>query len=182
MEFYLVRELRFLGLILSGLQEVFLSTLFCLGSFSWTAVLLGTDCWIGVFKLHQLACSVNHHQSRGTISIFSAPIRGACGCLLLVVAAWQSCIFWTWQERNGRLHRNTFRSPDALIRLIDRQIRDRILSYRERSPRLSSKMMQQWIAWLFRTSVEKLRYHRRSTPPTFNFFSLRAIRIFDLGN
>lgn len=46
---------------------------------------------------------------------------------------WQSCIYWTWQERNSRLHRNTFRSTDGLLRLIDRQIRDRILSYRERA-------------------------------------------------
>ena len=64
----------------------------------------------------------------------------------LILLTWQCCISCTWQERNNRLHRNTFRSVDVLTRLIDRQIRDRILSYRERSPRLSSKMKQQWLA------------------------------------
>ncbi|KAH0880265.1 hypothetical protein HID58_067659 [Brassica napus] len=64
----------------------------------------------------------------------------------LILLTWQSCIYWTWQERNSRLHRNTFRSTDGLLRLIDRQIRDRILSYRERNPRSSSsRMMQQWL-------------------------------------
>ncbi|KAF2541117.1 hypothetical protein F2Q68_00032323 [Brassica cretica] len=65
---------------------------------------------------------------------------------ILILLTWKSCISWTWQERNSRLHRNTFRSVDGLTRLIDRQIRDRILSYRDRSPRLSSRMMQQWLS------------------------------------
>lgn len=64
----------------------------------------------------------------------------------LILLTWQSCISWTWQERNSRLHCNTFRTVDQLTRLIDRQIRDKILSYRDRSPRLSSRMMQQWLS------------------------------------
>lgn len=64
----------------------------------------------------------------------------------LILLTWQSCIYWTWQERNSRLHRNTFRNADGISRLIDRQVRDRILSYRDQNSRLSSRMMQQWLA------------------------------------
>lgn len=64
----------------------------------------------------------------------------------LILLSWQCCLYWIWQERNGRLHRNSFRSVVALDKLIDRQIKDRILSFRESSPRLSSQMMQQWIS------------------------------------
>ncbi|KAL0696575.1 hypothetical protein Bca4012_063755 [Brassica carinata] len=64
----------------------------------------------------------------------------------LILLTWQCCIYWIWQERNNRLHRHTFRSIEALLMLIDRQVRDRILSYREINPRLSSRMMQQWLA------------------------------------
>ncbi|CAG7893821.1 unnamed protein product, partial [Brassica rapa] len=64
----------------------------------------------------------------------------------LTLLTWQCCIYWIWQERNGRLHRNAFRSVDALLRMIDRQIRDRILSYRNNNPQLSSRMMQLWLA------------------------------------
>lgn len=63
----------------------------------------------------------------------------------LILLTWQCCIYWIWQERNSRLHRNVYRSVDGLIRLIDRQVRDRILSYRTSNPRLSSRMMQQWL-------------------------------------
>ena len=64
----------------------------------------------------------------------------------LILLTWQCCIYWILQERNGRLHRNAFRSVDALLRMIDRQIRDRILSYRNNNPQLSSRMMQLWLA------------------------------------
>lgn len=43
---------------------------------------------------------------------------------------WQSSIYWIWQERNKWLHSQQFRSPDALLRLITRQITDRLLAYR----------------------------------------------------
>ncbi|CDY24471.1 BnaC05g34830D [Brassica napus] len=72
-----------------------------------------------------------------------------------------SCRFWTdnWSEvgtttsespipleRNFRLHRQTFRPPSSLIRQIDRQIKDRILSLRTSNPAVSSIMMQRWLA------------------------------------
>lgn len=65
---------------------------------------------------------------------------------MLTLLCWQSCLYWIWAERNGRLHRQNFRSQDALIRLIDRQIKDKILSFRSSNPSLSSKMMQLWLA------------------------------------
>ncbi|KAF2570395.1 hypothetical protein F2Q70_00001947 [Brassica cretica] len=65
---------------------------------------------------------------------------------MLTLLCWQSCLYWIWAERNGRLHRQNFRSQDVLIRLIDRQIKDKILSFRSSNPSLSSKMMQLWLA------------------------------------
>nr|VDC97768.1 unnamed protein product [Brassica oleracea] len=59
---------------------------------------------------------------------------------------YRACIYWTWMERNGRLHRQIFRSTDSIVRLLDRQIKDRILSFRITNPSSFSRMMQQWLA------------------------------------
>ncbi|KAF3518831.1 hypothetical protein DY000_02059781 [Brassica cretica] len=64
---------------------------------------------------------------------------------LLILLAWQSTIYWTWSERNTRLHQNTFKTVDAIFTVVDRQLRNKILSFRETNPVLSSAMMQQWI-------------------------------------
>ncbi|KAF3526104.1 hypothetical protein F2Q69_00046443 [Brassica cretica] len=58
----------------------------------------------------------------------------------------QGCLYWTWTERNARLHRNTSRPFDVITRLLDRQIKDRILSFRTFNPTVSSIMMQQWLS------------------------------------
>ncbi|KAG5399918.1 hypothetical protein IGI04_014525, partial [Brassica rapa subsp. trilocularis] len=58
----------------------------------------------------------------------------------------QGCLYWTWTERNARLHRNTSRPFDVITRLLDRQIKDRILSFRTFNPSVSSIMMQQWLS------------------------------------
>ncbi|KAL0665549.1 hypothetical protein Bca4012_102387 [Brassica carinata] len=63
----------------------------------------------------------------------------------LTILCWQACLYWVWSERNARLHRDVFRSSDALICRIDRQIRDKILSFRETNPTVSSVMMLQWL-------------------------------------
>ncbi|KAF2565371.1 hypothetical protein F2Q68_00027601 [Brassica cretica] len=81
----------------------------------------------------------------------------------LILLTWQCCISWTWQERNNRLHRNMFRSVDVLTRLIDRQIRDKILSYCKRSPRLSSKMMPT-MACLNLHLLHRIQRHKPSLP------------------
>ncbi|CAG7898114.1 unnamed protein product [Brassica rapa] len=64
----------------------------------------------------------------------------------LTLLCWQSTIYWVWQERNKRLHNNQYRSQDAVIKLITRQITDRISGYRFDSPIISSRYMQLWLS------------------------------------
>ncbi|XP_056843086.1 uncharacterized protein LOC108838571 [Raphanus sativus] len=64
----------------------------------------------------------------------------------LTLLCWQACLYWIWTERNARLHRNIFRSVEGISRLIDRQIKDRLLSFRSSNPAASSTMMQQWLS------------------------------------
>lgn len=64
---------------------------------------------------------------------------------LLALLAWQATLYWLWNERNSRLHANSFRSVDALYKLIGRQIRNRTHSFRQSNPKLSSAMFQLWI-------------------------------------
>ena len=64
---------------------------------------------------------------------------------ILIRLCWQACIYWTWTERNARLHRQIYRSSDAIIRLVDRQIKDMILSFRDINPARSSSLMQRWL-------------------------------------
>ncbi|KAL0651628.1 hypothetical protein Bca4012_094319 [Brassica carinata] len=63
----------------------------------------------------------------------------------LSLICWQACLYWSWTERNTRLHRQTFTSSQSLTRRIDRQIKDKILSLRSANPASSSIMMQQWL-------------------------------------
>lgn len=62
----------------------------------------------------------------------------------LKLLAWQSVIYWVWQERNKRLHHNQSRPAHVLIALICRQIKERILSFRIDSPAISSRLLQRW--------------------------------------
>lgn len=64
---------------------------------------------------------------------------------LLSLLAWQSNLYWLWNERNSRLHSNSFRSIDTLFTMIDRQIRNKIQSFRPSNPKLSSSMLQLWL-------------------------------------
>ncbi|KAF8104580.1 hypothetical protein N665_0171s0082 [Sinapis alba] len=64
---------------------------------------------------------------------------------LLSLLAWKSTIYWIWNERNNRLHSNSFRSADLLLRVVDLQIRNKVQSFRESNPQLSTSMMQTWI-------------------------------------
>ncbi|XP_048612800.1 uncharacterized protein LOC125586935 [Brassica napus] len=70
--------------------------------------------------------------------------RSTTGILLRI--CWQACIYWAWTERNGRLHRQLFRSTDAISRLLERQVKDRISSLRDSNPGATSRLMQQWLA------------------------------------
>ncbi|XP_009151176.1 uncharacterized protein LOC103874501 [Brassica rapa] len=62
----------------------------------------------------------------------------------LTLLAVQATIYWIWNERNARLHRQTYKSSDTLISTIDKQIRNKLLSFRQTNPRASSAMMQLW--------------------------------------
>lgn len=63
----------------------------------------------------------------------------------LILLVWQATIYLIWNERNTRLHQNTFRSVDTLLLIIDRQIRNKIQSFRESNPAFTSKLMQLWL-------------------------------------
>lgn len=64
---------------------------------------------------------------------------------LLTLLAWKATLYWLWNEQNSRLHNNTFRSVDSLFSVLDRQIRNRIHSFRQANPILASAMMQLWL-------------------------------------
>ncbi|CAF2067891.1 unnamed protein product [Brassica napus] len=64
---------------------------------------------------------------------------------IITLLAWQSTLYWIWNERNSRLHSNTFRSVETVFSIIDHQLRNKLQSFRESNPRLSSAAMQQWI-------------------------------------
>lgn len=64
---------------------------------------------------------------------------------ILTLWAWQSTIYWMWNERNRRLHSNSFRSIDALFSLIDRQLRNKTQTLRHSHPTLASQALQLWI-------------------------------------
>lgn len=64
---------------------------------------------------------------------------------LLSLLAWQGTLYWLWNERNTRLHAKTFRSVDQLFLHIDRQLRNKLQSFRESNPARSSAMVQSWI-------------------------------------
>ena len=92
-------------------------------------------------------CSLtpSHNWPDALNQMITLPASRASKALrLLTLLAWQSTIYWTWNERNARLHSNSFRSADRLFRVVDLQIRNRIQSFRESNPRLSSSMMQTW--------------------------------------
>lgn len=63
----------------------------------------------------------------------------------LLLLATQASIYWIWNERNSRLHRQLFKPPQTLISSIDKQLRNRLQSIRQRNPRASSAMMQLWL-------------------------------------
>ena len=62
----------------------------------------------------------------------------------LTLLAFQGTIYWIWHERNSRLHNHTFKTTDALISSIDKQVRNRIQSFRHSNPRASSALSQLW--------------------------------------
>lgn len=62
----------------------------------------------------------------------------------LTLIAVQATVYWIWHERNSRLHRQNFKATDTILSLLDKQIRNRLQSFRHSNPRASSAMMQLW--------------------------------------
>lgn len=62
----------------------------------------------------------------------------------LTLIAAQATIYWIWSERNSRLHRQTFKPVDTIVRSIDRQVRNRLQSLRHANPSAASAMLQLW--------------------------------------
>ncbi|CAL9248346.1 unnamed protein product [Arabidopsis halleri] len=104
-------------------------------SFTWTV-------WSSIaFRcgLQPLNCwdnTLSHMQS----------LRGPKEKRRLTLLAWQCTIYLLWNERNARLHRQTFRSTDILIRLIDSVIRNKIATYRDSHNSIASSMLQLWLS------------------------------------
>ncbi|CAG7909277.1 unnamed protein product, partial [Brassica rapa] len=49
---------------------------------------------------------------------------------ILIKMLFQTCIYYSWKERNGRRHQKGFHSMDQTIRLTDKALRNRISSMR----------------------------------------------------
>ncbi|KAF8105890.1 hypothetical protein N665_0152s0026 [Sinapis alba] len=146
------RELLYLGFLRSGIREESLVTVSWLGYLCPTAFEsrnhLFFECsytW-EIWRTVASRCGLNPARSWNLvlIQLESHNRRSTRGILNLF--CWQGCIYWSWSERNARLHRNVFRSYDMICRLLDRQMRDKILSFRASTPSASSIMMQQWLA------------------------------------
>ncbi|KAL0703929.1 hypothetical protein Bca4012_070354 [Brassica carinata] len=73
-------------------------------------------------------------------------LRGGKAVTLISLLVWQATLYWIWNERNGRIHARPFRTVGVIYKAIDHQIRNKISSFRDTSPSLSSKMMQQWFS------------------------------------
>lgn len=87
---------------------------------------------------------LSHRDWQTTLDqMTSLPLLSPQNNLALLV--WQAAMYWLWTERNVRLHANTFRSGDQIFRLLDRQLRNKIFSFRETNLTRSSIMLQSWL-------------------------------------
>lgn len=77
--------------------------------------------------------------------IFMQTLAGPAWYKRLCYLAWKLVIYALWMERNSRLHRQQYRSCDSLYSAIDRTVRNKIHSYRDVNPAISSNMMQYWL-------------------------------------
>uniref|UniRef100_A0A0D3DN28 Uncharacterized protein n=1 Tax=Brassica oleracea var. oleracea TaxID=109376 RepID=A0A0D3DN28_BRAOL len=73
-------------------------------------------------------------------------LTGDISICLLSLLAWQATIYWLWNEQNGRLHARSLRPVTVIYTAIDHQIRNKIHSFRDVNPSLSSTVMQRWFA------------------------------------
>lgn len=64
---------------------------------------------------------------------------------LLSLLTWKATIYSLWMEWNSRIHRNHYRGADSLISSTSALIKNKISSFRESSPTLTTLMMQSWL-------------------------------------
>lgn len=64
----------------------------------------------------------------------------------LIRIAWQASIYFLWQERNHRLHRQQFRPSTSIMSQIDATIRNRVSSLRSVNKSAASKLLQLWLS------------------------------------
>lgn len=62
-------------------------------------------------------------------------------CLLF-----QTCVYHIWRERNSRRHRNGLISVEVMKRIIDKAMRNRIVSLRYRLPHELEGLLRRWFA------------------------------------
>lgn len=104
------------------------------------------ECRYSVTVWNQIAyrCDLQAHASWHDNLNQLLALRGNRDSLCLRLLATQATIYWLWNEHNTRLYHQIFRSPGAIISLIDKQIRNRLQSFRHANPRASSAMTQLW--------------------------------------
>ncbi|CAN6851434.1 unnamed protein product, partial [Brassica oleracea] len=65
----------------------------------------------------------------------------------LSILSWQAIIYEIWWERNQRLHRGRYQSPERLCLKINRLIKNKISSLRPDMNALASDLMQLWFSF-----------------------------------
>ncbi|KAH0853246.1 hypothetical protein HID58_093369 [Brassica napus] len=65
---------------------------------------------------------------------------------ILSLLAWQAAIYYTWTERNNRLHRQCSRSSNSIIISASTLIKNKISSFRDSNPTLASSIFQLWVS------------------------------------
>uniref|UniRef100_A0A0D3EEW0 Reverse transcriptase zinc-binding domain-containing protein n=1 Tax=Brassica oleracea var. oleracea TaxID=109376 RepID=A0A0D3EEW0_BRAOL len=65
---------------------------------------------------------------------------------ILGLLAWQVAIYYTWTERNNRLHRQSYSSSKSIIISATTLIKNKISSFRVSNPRLASAIFQLWVS------------------------------------
>ncbi|XP_033134421.1 uncharacterized protein LOC117127836 [Brassica rapa] len=104
------------------------------------------DCTFSFDLWSQLArrCRIRPYRSWNQTIAQLENLQSPKSTRLLTLLVWQAALYWLWNERNARLHSGVFRSVDVILTLIDRQVRNKIQSFRETSPSLASRMLQRW--------------------------------------
>ncbi|KAL0748146.1 hypothetical protein Bca101_030148 [Brassica carinata] len=63
---------------------------------------------------------------------------------ILLIMVFQTSIYHSWKERNGRRHQSGFRNVDQVARIIDKAVRNRITCLRYRADHNYAGLMQRW--------------------------------------